>query len=162
MSYTLKISNGDIDINPVTGNVTLLSGVEKCAQDVANVLMIDRVQPTNNRAAQEFAQPYGNELATLRVPTRYGDMLGRPLVAQKIQEAIQSLMDLQARDPTVTDDEAIDRIDRLIVESISATDYIYYLEVVVRSGVTVPAVTNLKAVRLDHQFAFSSGETQSS
>lgn len=157
MSTTLKISNGDIDIDEVTGAATEITGVDKAGQDVANVLMIDRIQPKTSRSAAAFRRTYGNELASLQTPTFFSGAVGKPLVAQKIQEAIQSLIDLQDVDPSITDDEHIDHIGRLLVESLDITDYIYFVEVIVRSGNTSPAVSNLQAVKLDHQFAMTGG-----
>lgn len=157
MSTTLKISNGDIDIDQVTGAASVINGVDKCSQDVAEVLMIDRIQPKTSRSAAAFKRSYGNELASLQAPTFFSGVVGKPLVAQKIQEAIQSLIELQDADPNIDDAEHIDHIGRLLVEQLDVTDYIYFLEVVVRSGGTVPTVTNLSAVKLEHQYAMTSG-----
>lgn len=155
MSTTIKISNGDIDIDEVTGGATLITGVNKCGQDSANVLMLNRKQ--TNRSGKLFRRAYGNELASLQTPTFFSGVIGKPLVAQKIQEAVQSLIDLQDVDPNITDDEHIDHIGKLMVESLDVTDYIYFVELIVRSGNTSPAVSNLEAVKLDHQFAMTSG-----
>jgi hypothetical protein len=155
MSTTLKVSNGDLDINEVTGMPSLISGVDKCSQDVAEVLMIDRKQ--TNRSGRAFRRAYGNELASLQTPMFFSGLVGKPLVARKVQEAIQSLIDMQDQDQNVTDDEHIDNIGRLMVEALDTTDFIYFVEVFVRSGSTVPPVSNLQEVKLNHQFALSGG-----
>ena len=155
MSTTLKVSNGDLDIDEVTGMATVIEGTTKCAQDVANVLMTELIQ--KNRSGTTFRRSYGSELATLQTPTFFSGTIGKPLVSRKIQEAIHTLIDLQSLDGNVTDDEAIDHIGRLIVEALDVTDYIYFVEVFVRSSAPVPPISNLEAVKLDHQFALSSG-----
>lgn len=159
MSTTLKISDGDIDIDQVTGLSTVISGPEKTSQDVANVLMINRRQPSSSRSATAFNRAYGNEIADLKTPTLFGNIIGKSLVAQKIQEAIRSLMELQDSDPNITDDERIQTIGRMIVESTGATDYIYYVETILK-GSTRAQTSNLKAVRLEHQYALTSGAVE--
>ena len=155
MSSTLKWSNGDIDISAVTGQPTVITGVEKCAQDVAEVMMLDRKQTNASSAA--FPRAYGNKLASIETPVFFSGLIGKPLVSRKIQEAIQTLIDAQNNDPNITPDEHIINISRLLVESLNVTDYIYFVEVTVESGSPVPGVSNLEATKLDHQFALTSG-----
>jgi len=154
MSSTLKVSNGDLYIDEVTGQPSLIDGVEKCSQDVAEVLMTDLLQ--KNRSGLTFRRSYGSELASLNTPTFFSGNFGKPLVGRKIQEAIQTLIEMQGLDSNVTDDERIDRIGRLAVEAIDASSYIYFVEVIVKSESPVPSVSNLEAVKLDHQFALPS------
>lgn len=156
MSTTIKISDGDIDINNVTGKATLVRDSAKCSQDVANVMMLDRSQPN-----VPFKRAYGNELASLQNPVFFSGLVGKPLVGQKIQEAIQSLMDFQDADPNITPSEHIDHINRLTVDQFGVTDFIFYVEVAVKSGDTIPPVSNIEAVRLNQQFPMSSGDVQS-
>lgn len=155
MSTTLKISNGDIDIDSVLGQAKTIDGVVKCSQDIAAVLMTDMRQ--SNRSGQQLPRAYGNELATLKTPLKYSGLIGKPLVSRKIQEAVQRLEDLQTKDPNITADEKIKTISKLIVEGLNSTDFIYWLEVQVSSGNTTPSISNLEAVKLDQQFSMTSG-----
>lgn len=156
MSSTLKISNGDIEIDAVTGMAAKVSGIEKCSQDMANVLMTERNQPAQKRTTSTLPRAYGSELATLNVPVFFSG-LGEPLVSRKIQEAVQSLMAMQASDPNVTDDERISDIVRLVVQAIGYDDFLYFVQVRVASGQTSPPAHNLEAAKLDHQFPVTSG-----
>ncbi len=158
MSTTLKYANGDLFIDQVTGKARTVTDIEKCAQDIAQVLMTNKKQPAN-RATKAFPMAYGSELATIEQPTFFSGLIGKPMVARKIQEAVQSLMDLQDIDPNITDGEKIDHIGRLIVETYGPTDYLYFIECVVKAGATTPAVTNLQAIAVDHQFPMTSGTT---
>ena len=156
MSTTLKISNGDIYIDPVLGQSQTVSGVTKCSQDIAAVLMTDLIQ--KNRSGQALPRAYGSELATLTTPAQYSGLIGRPMVQRKIQEAVQRLEDLQNQDPAVTADEKIKTISKLTVQQLgTGGDFIYWLEVQVSSGSTTPPITNLQATQLDHQFPLTSG-----
>jgi hypothetical protein len=154
MSTTLKMADGDLFIDVVTGRPKTIAGVEKCVQDVAEVLMTSLSQP--GRAGRLFPRAYGSELATLDGPSRFGGLLGRPLVARKVQEAINRLIDLQESDPYLTAAEHIVAIRRLIVEQFGATDYAYFVQVDVADSSATQTVSNLGAIALNHQFPVGS------
>lgn len=156
MSTTLKMADGDLFVDQVTGRPRAISGVEKCVQDVAEVLMTALNQ--SGRAGRLFPRAYGSELATLDGPTRFSGILGKPLVARKVQEAINRLIDLQEQDPYLTGAEHIVAISRLIVEQFSTTDFAYFVQVDVADGRATDTVTNLGAIALNHQFPVSSDD----
>ncbi len=156
MSETLKVSNGDLFIDPVTGRFALIDGPEKAGQDVAECLMT--LVKQSNRSGAVFPRNYGSELATIgtSAPTLYGGAIGKPLVAAKVQEAISRLQSAQGSDPNITDNERITAIQQLLVEQTGQADFVYYLQLGLASG-DLAEVTSLTPTALDHQFPLTGG-----
>ncbi len=152
MSTTFKFSDGDFDVDPVTGRFIQISGIEKCAQDIADALMTEFAQ--RNRSGQALRRNYGSELAGIGngYTVLFGGF-GKPMISRKIQEAVDRLIVSQNADPFVDRNELIDRITNLVVESFGEGSFVYALTAVTVGGQNTTPVTNLReATRLNHQF----------
>lgn len=156
MSETFRISDGDLWVDPVTGRLALIDGIEKCSQDIAEAIMVDSQQ--SNRSGVAFSRPLGSELARVGTerPLLFGGVIGKPMVAKKVQEALVRLQTMQGRDPNITPEERIASISRLVVEALNVTDYIFFVECMVESGDRAIA-HNLRPTSLNHQFPMTGG-----
>lgn len=103
MSETIRIVNGQIDMNPSTGQPNMVSGNRKCAQDLAECLLQDYLA----------SQQYGSYLrAVVRNQIAFATEL---LVRYYISQAISQLESLQQIDPNITDDEQIQDIQTILI-----------------------------------------------
>lgn len=144
MSTTLRMADGDILINSA-GRAETVTGADKCAQDIAEVLMT----PLQNG--------YGSELADIDVPEPVRTFVGKGIVSKKVDEALQRLIRLQRADLQSTPDERIDRVERIVVEQIGATDFVFWVSAFVEDSTVVPE--QLLGVSLRHQVSAKLYET---
>jgi hypothetical protein len=138
MSTTIRMADGDLFVD-TAGRTETVTDANKCAQDVAEVLL----------TPLDGLRDYGSELASLNVPQPVSLLAGRALISKKVDEAVQRLKRSQERDPYVTDQEQIEKINRLIVNNINDTDFVFWVNVLLRDA-TVTS-TQILAVSLRHQ-----------
>lgn len=155
MSETIKVSDGDLHVDHVTGRTSIIDGPEKTGQDTAQCLMTFIKQ--TNRSGSVFRRNYGSELATIgtSAPTLYG-AIGKPLVAAKVQESVSRLQSMQSADPNITDDERIVAIQQLVVEQTGDANFVYYVALGTASG-DLAVTSSLTPTSLDHQFPMTDG-----
>lgn len=137
MSKTFKISNGQIDLNPATGQPRLVEGGRKCAQDMANVLL------------QEYLdeQQYGSYLtAVVRNKIPFGNEL---LLRFYIADAINRLKVKQQEDSYSTEAERIVDITDLITTPNEAGTVGFYVAVSTEDGGESEAGV-VQATQLNH------------
>lgn len=132
------MADGDLFINSA-GRAETITGADKCAQDIGE----DLLTPFDG------ARDYGSELATLDVPQPITAFAGKALIAKKVDEAIQRLKRLQQQDPAITPQEQIDKINKIVVDQISATDFVFWVSVFLQDS-SVEA-SSVLAVSLRHQ-----------
>lgn len=145
MSTTIRMADGDIYINSA-GRSETIEGTDKCSQDIAEVLMTEVAE-----------RDFGSELASLTIPEPVQVFAGRALISKKVDEAIQRLRRMQQQDPYITADEQIERISRLVVEQFGPTDYVFWVNVVLRN--TTVTSDQLLGVSLRHQESWRFAET---
>lgn len=143
MSVTLKKADGDILIQGSNGRPSLIGGVEKLSQDLADCLMI----------TYDPARDFGQELDTLiGVSSRHAfvNAINAATVRQRVEEAIQRLQSLQrSRPDQISDFESIERIKDIKVYPQGKTGYVFFVEVTPVAG---PDVDQQKfTIRLGHQ-----------
>ncbi len=146
MSTTIRMFNGDILIDSA-GRSQAISGPDKAAQDIAEILM----------TPLDGLRDYGGELESLDIPPIISVFAGKALISKKVDEAIQRLKRFQERDPNITDDELIESINRLVVEQFETTDFLFWVSVLLRDqSVTSESIL---AVSLRHQESHRLTET---
>ncbi len=91
---------------------------------------------------------YGSELTALDIPQPVTEFAGKALISKKVDEAIQRLRRLQDLDPAITQDERIDRINKLVVDQVASTDFVFWVSVVTAD---TAVADNVLAVSLRHQ-----------
>lgn len=138
MSVTLRMADGDLFINSA-GRAEEVSGADKTAQDLAEVLMTP-LDPLRS---------YGSELADLSIPQPVSLFVGKALISKKVDEAIQRLKRMQERDPYAGPDERIDKINRLLVEEIESREFIFWVNVLLVDKTIIG--NRILAVSLRHQ-----------
>lgn len=130
MSYTIRLSDGDIDIDS-TGGQTMLSGADKVAQDIADAIL----------HPPDLDRGYGNHLFDSHGQLKKiagSPLLGKQAVHSYIQQAVTSLMHSQTRQGRVPASERIERISELIVRPGSRVgDFVFFLSVRTADGSTV-------------------------
>jgi len=146
MSTTLRVFDGDIFLNSA-GRSESISGADKATQDIAEVLM----------TPLDSARDYGSELADLNIPAAVEVFVGKSLVSRKIDEAIQRLKHLQEKDPYATDDETIDSINKLIVDSMGSGDFVFWVSVWLKNRQSTS--DSILSVSLRHQESYRFSET---
>jgi hypothetical protein len=132
------MQDGDIYIN-TAGRAETIDGANKAAQDIAEVLL----------TPLDALRGFGSELANLNVPEPVRVFAGRSLIAKKVDEAIQRLKRLQGNDTESTRDERIDKINRIIVEQINSTDFVFWISVLLEDDTVLS--DQLLGVSLRHQ-----------
>jgi len=138
MSTTIRMADGDIYLNSA-GRGETIAGADKCSQDTAEVLL------TPLDALRDF----GSELADLNVPEPVRIFAGRALISKKVDEAIQRLRRLQQTDTQSTADERINKINRIIVEQIASTDFVFWVSLLLEDETIL--ADQLLGVSLRHQ-----------
>lgn len=133
MSKTLKISNGDFDVDERTGVVNTVSGINKGAQDTARHLL------------SEFSSFFqeGNEVInfTLKSPSiTFSDSLA----AQFISESMSRMITKQRNSLL---DERVIRVNQLRTQLVGLTTLAFLVEVLFSDGQTAAIA---EAVQLDH------------
>ena len=137
MSKTIRMADGDVFVNSA-GRGENIEGADKAAQDSAEILMT----PLNDA-------DYGSELNDLDVPAPVSVFAGKALISKKVDEAIQRLIRYQQRDATLTDQEAIDSINKMVIESMGSGSYVFWVSLLLKDQ-TVTA-DRIIAVSLRHQ-----------
>lgn len=132
------MEDGDIYLNSA-GRGETISGADKASQDIAEVLL------TPLDALRDF----GSELADLNVPEPVRVFAGRALISKKVDEAVQRLKRLQQTDTQSTADERIDKINRIIVEQINSTDFVFWVSLLLEDETVLS--DQLLGVSLRHQ-----------
>lgn len=120
MSSTLKMAAGDLVLLS-TGQFQEISGIEKATQDVAETLLnnYDPFDPPWHPTGSEFYVIDSNVYA-------YNAMGMESMIHAMADASIQRLMDQQADDPYVDDDERIVQIKAINVWSIGDLSYAFY------------------------------------
>lgn len=126
MSYTFACKDGDWDLDD-TGKVKLVAGLHKCAQDVAETLLMSYNALLGN----------GNEVITLDMPMNAARVSLPQIVSFKLAEAIERLMELQRNTDYTTADEAIDYIEDIRIFSGNQLNVYAYVSLVTKSNVKV-------------------------
>ena len=120
MSYTLKVSNGDLDFNIATGKIKTVKGIEKLGQDIGESLLINYDADRN----------YGSKLFEIQIPSSI--LLAKGEVTRAVSDVINRLQGMQATQNNLTRDEEIENIEQLIVLPGTEGDVFFYL--IVRSA----------------------------
>lgn len=140
MSTTIRMADGDLFINSA-GRAETISGADKASQDTAESLL------TPLDALRDF----GSELADLNVPEPVRVFAGRAIISKKVDEAIQRLIRLQGNDTQSTADERIEKINRIIVNQINGTDFVFWVSLLLEDQTVLS--DQLLGVSLRHQEA---------
>lgn len=138
MSTTLRMADGDILINSA-GRAEVLTGANKASQDIAEILL----------TPLDGLRDYGSELQDLNVPEPVRIFAGKALITKKVDEAVQRLIRFQQKDTESTAAERIDRINRIVVEQISSTDFVFWVSVMLEDDTVL--TDQLLGVSLRHQ-----------
>lgn len=131
MSTTLKMAAGDLVLLS-TGQFQSVSGIEKATQDVGETLLnnYDPLDPPYHPTGSEFYMIDQNVYA-------YNAMGIENMIHAMADSALQRLMDEQADDPYVDDDELITEIRSINVWSIGDLSYAFYAACVTDSDENV-------------------------
>ena len=138
MSSTPYILNGDLYISADSGRIYLVDGVDKCSQDVAEILYTPYSTVTG----------YGSDLI---------DVVNYPVMAKgamqnfiklKISEAIDRLKNMQREDPFSTIDERILNVRNLQLKYAGNSTYLFYLQLDVEDPTA--DVENILAIKMLH------------
>lgn len=140
MSITLKVSNGDLDVDENRGVINTVTSVEKAGQDVARHLLSE---------FDAFFQE-GNQLiedGTGSVDTDV--LLNEILVNQFISEAINRL---SIKQQVANESERIIRVNQITTRRVGLTTLAFMVEVLFSGGQTATVVdtVDIKATQLDH------------
>ena len=140
MTTTIRVSNGDIDIDENRGVINVVSGIEKAGQDVARHLL------------SEFDVHFqeGNQLIDDGVGTvDTSVLLNEVLVNQFLTEALNRLI---IKQQTASDSERIIRVSQIKTRKVGLTTLAFLVEVLFSNGQTATIVdkVDIKATQLDH------------
>jgi len=100
----------------------------------------------------DAARDYGSEIADLNIPASVEAFVGKAIISRKIDEAIQRLKRLQEQDPYADDDETIDSINKMIIESMGAGDFVFWVSVWFKNRTIMG--DSILAVSLRHQESY--------
>lgn len=140
MSLTLRIVNGQIDIDPSTGQVNTVEGNRKAAQDMGNFLLQDYLEDNASGS-------YLREVAQNPIP-QAGDLFLRYYIA----ECIQRLQSKQQEDTYLTEAEQIVEITELLVNTDPETNTTtFYLSVATADGGVEP-IAATQETQMNHQY----------
>jgi len=139
MSKTIRIVNGQIDIDPATGLVETVEGNRKAAQDMAECLLQDYLPEID----------YGSFLRALvlnQIPNS-GDLFIRFYIA----DAIQKLQAKQQDDPYLTEAEQITQITELQVANDQQGTVVFFVAAATADGGDA-SLTAAQATQLNQQY----------
>lgn len=125
MSYSLKVSDGDIDIGSATGRFNTVRGYEKLSQDVGEVLLI-KYDPSID---------YGNELIDFDLIPSSPISTGN--INRMVNDAISRFQALQQHQSNLSYDEKMSHIGQLIVVPNNKGDVYFYVSVVAADGESI-------------------------
>lgn len=140
MSTTLKIINGQIDIDASTGQINQVDGNRKAGQDLAECLLQDYLADID----------YGSFLravATNQIPFS-GDLF----VRYYISDAVQKLQGKQQEDQYLTAAEQITEILELQVSDDGAGTAAFFISVATADGGPSPSIGAIQETKLNHQY----------
>lgn len=140
MSTTLKIINGQIDIDPSTGVVNTVGGNRKAAQDMAEVLLQDYLAEID----------YGSYLRA--VATNQIQQAGDLFVRYYIADAIQKLQAKQQEDQFLTPAEQITDIIELSVSNDGQGTTVFFVSVSTADGGPNPSIGAVQQTQLNQQY----------
>lgn len=138
MSTTIRMADGDIFINSA-GRAELVENADKAAQDIAETLL----------TPLDALRDYGSELADLNVPEPVRVFAGKALISKKVDEAVRRLQRAQSVDTRSTAAERIKEVQRIIVNQINGTDFVFWVSVVQEDDSII--ADQLLGVSLRHQ-----------
>lgn len=139
MSRTLKIVNGQLDLDSASGQVNTVEGNRKTAQDLAAFILQDHLQDNDSGS-------YLRAVATNQI-TDAGDLFIRHYVA----DAVQRLRSQQHMDPNTTPAEQIKDITQLeVVNDKEGTVYFWVVVSTTDGGAESVAVG--QETELNHQY----------
>jgi hypothetical protein len=126
-----------------SGRPFLIDGIDKCSQDIAEILY-SKYDPYRN---------YGNELNDLANTPIVSSEVLKNFITIKISDAVKRLQNLQEQDHFATNEETIYRIKDLIVEnSKEDSTYIFILRVSVKS--VTAEITKILPISTKQIFSF--------
>ena len=132
MSFTIKCDNGDL-MTTIAGSYAIISGIEKCAQDIAESLL-------NNYDPEIELYYNGSELYKVGDDPTILDTIGaEELIEVAVADAMERLKDLQDNDLYIDEDESIDEIRRLDVDKVGYFSWRFFLYVITESEEFIPA-----------------------
>lgn len=120
MGTTLRIVNGQLDLDTNTGLVNQVTGNRKCSQDLAECLLQDYDADIN----------YGSFLTEVVTNSTAIPFAGDLFIRHYIAQAVELLKAKQLEDSTSTSDERITDIAQLITQTNQDTNTVgFYLSV---------------------------------
>jgi hypothetical protein len=131
MSVTFKCDNGDLILD-TSGRFAVVSGLEKCSQDIAEALLnVWDPNGNNDYNGSELALIQGETagLSTMRIEEQ---------IRYAVQSAVERLMDAQSNDLYIDEDEQIEDIRELQVRKLGLFTYGFYLYCITLSEQDVP------------------------
>ena len=136
MGWTLKIVDGQLDLDVNTGLLNTVEGERKCAQDIAEC-MLQEYDPVQN---------YGSYLTAVVANSTAIPFAGDLFIRHYISQAVDTLKSKQLEDPASTPDERINEISQLLTVTDQDTQTMgFYLKVETESGSAETSITNLSA-----------------
>jgi hypothetical protein len=139
MSTTLHIVDGQIDIDPSTGQINEVTGNRKCGQDLGESLLQD-YDPTTDYGS------YLRAVTTTPIPFS-GDLF----IRFYIDDAIQRLIAKQQEDQYLTAAEQITDITELQTSDDGAGTTVFFVSVSTADGGS-SEVGAIQATQLNQQF----------
>jgi hypothetical protein len=134
MGQTLRIANGQLDLNPNTGLLNTVEGNRKCSQDLAECIL-QTYDPIIN---------YGSFLTEVVTNSTAVPHAGDLFIRHYIAQAVQLLKSKQLEDPTSTATERIVNISQLITQFDDATSTVaFYLSVDTETAEADAAIVNI-------------------
>ena len=134
MGYTLRIVNGQLDLDTTTGQLNTVTGERKCSQDLAEVMLQDYDAETN----------YGSYLTTVVTNSTAVPFADDLFVRHYISEAVDLLKASQVADQTSTSDERIQDILQLLTQFDTNTGTVgFLLSVSTEAGSSDVAIVNI-------------------
>lgn len=130
MSYTLKISDGDIDIGASTGKFNTVQDFEKLCQDTGESLLI----------TYDAERDYGNELIDFDlVPS---SSIASGTISRMVSNAITRMQSIQQSQNNLSYGEKMSHIGQLVVVPDKNGDIYFYVSVVSADGQAVEKILN--------------------
>lgn len=136
MGSTLRIVNGQLDLDVNTGQLVTVEGDRKCAQDLAECLLQN----------YDADQNYGSYLTEVVTNSSAIPLAGDLFIRHYIAQAVELLKSKQLEDQTSTPEERITDITQLFTQTDQDTQTVgFYLSVATEAGEADTAVVNIPA-----------------
>ena len=131
MSLTLKCDDGDLMVS-TGGRFMIVTGIEKCAQDIAESLL-------NNWDPETSVYYNGSELYLIDSdPVSLDAISAEERIRFAVESSVDRLIDLQDEDSYAEADELIQEIRELWVRNLGKSSYGFFLRVITESEDDVP------------------------